>query len=236
MNAVDGGNHTVLYVAGTLEVFNALVECGADPTLPDFDGCAPLIVHLTNHRYHIVTQLLQDPRVQASVNAPSPGGSTALHYVCMILDIPKLPAIIQLLLLAGADLTLKNSCGELPIDVLQRTFPTHPTTLALVEQSLDAEKTSFLVKARRFVMAAARTTPLSYLQSRAGRGQPLPLVALAPVTGDQNDDELRTILAFLVGMEGGGMPRDVFRVVLDLLVPPWDPLRRKAQGGGAARV
>jgi hypothetical protein len=37
----------------------------------------------------------------------------------------------------------------------------------------------------------------------------------------QNDAEprkLRTTLAFLVGIEGGGMPRDVFRVVLDLLI------------------
>ena len=37
-------------------------------------------------------------------------------------------------------------------------------------------------------------------------------------------------MAFLLGVEGGlkneGMPRDVFRVVLDFLMPPWDPLRR----------
>jgi len=26
------------------------------------------------------------------------------------------------------------------------------------------------------------------------------------------------------------MPRDVFRVVVELLMPFWDPLRRKAQG------
>lgn len=38
------------------------------------------------------------------------------------------------------------------------------------------------------------------------------------------------MLAWLVAMEGGGMPRDVFRVVLELVMPWWDPLRRKAQG------
>ncbi len=56
---------------------------------------------------------------------------------------------------------------------------------------------------------------------------------------EQNDDEgeereegrkLRTTLTFLLGLGGGpqgeGMPRDVFRVVLNMLMPPWDPLRR----------
>lgn len=60
--------------------------------------------------------------------------------------------------------------------------------------------------------------------------------------------ELHSILAFLLGFGGGpkdegmlrdvfrvvmdllmpkdqGMPRDVFRVVMDFLVPSWDPLR-----------
>jgi hypothetical protein len=56
-------------------------------------------------------------------------------------------------------------------------------------------------------------------------------VALSPVMDGPNDDELRTKLAWLVGVEGGGgMLRDVFRVVLDLLMPWWHSLRRKAQG------
>jgi len=58
----------------------------------------------------------------------------------------------------------------------------------------------------------------------------LPVVALAAVMDGPNNDELRTMLAWLVGVEGGGMPRDVFRVVVELLMPFWDPLRRKAQG------
>jgi hypothetical protein len=54
------------------------------------------------------------------------------------------------------------------------------------------------------------------------------------VADGENNEELCTMLAFLVGMEGGGMPRDVFRVVLDLVMPFWDPLRRKAPSGGGA--
>jgi hypothetical protein len=98
---------------------------------------------------------------------------------------------------------------------------------------LDAEKASFLVKARRLVMAATRPTPPSFLQGRVARGLPLPVVVLSPVMDGPNDDELRTMLAWLVGMEGGGgMSRDVFRVVLELLMPWWHPLRRKVPKGG----
>jgi len=161
-------------------------------------------------------------------------GNTALHYVCSRVDEPEVPGIIQLLLRAGADLALTNSGGIKPLRTLKNRYPLEPTTLALVQQDSDAVKASFLVKARRLVMAATRTAVASYLQGRVARGQPLPSVALAPVTDGENKDELRTTLAFLVGMEGGGMPRDVFRVVLDLLMPFWDPLRRKAPGGGGA--
>jgi hypothetical protein len=39
--------------------------------------------------------------------------------------------------------------------------------------------------------------------------------------------KLRTTLAFMCGVGREGMLRDVFRVVMDLLMPSWDPLRRK---------
>jgi len=120
---------------------------------------------------------------------------------------------------------------------------------------LDAEKASFLVKARRLVMAATRTTPPSYLQGRVARGLPLPRVALAPATDDKDEEEgkeeevegkgedeekakrkLRSRLAWLVGMEGGHMLPEVFRVVMELLMPMWDPLRGKvSMEGGQPR-
>ena len=70
------------------------------------------------------------------------------------------------------------------------------------------------------------------------RGQPLPRMALSPVTGGQDEGgrKLRRMVAFLFGMEGGpegeGMPRDVFRVVLGLLMPSWNPLRGGIVGDG----
>ena len=60
-------------------------------------------------------------------------------------------------------------------------------------------------------------------------------MVLQPVPGGQTDGndveesrKFRGVMAFLLGMGGGpkgyGMPRDVFRVVLDFLMPSWDPL------------
>jgi len=70
------------------------------------------------------------------------------------------------------------------------------------------------------------------------RGEPLPQVAVVPVTGGgkraEKRRQFRPMLAFLVGMrvgpEGKGMPQDVIRVVLDLVMTTWDPLRRGVAG------
>ena len=64
-------------------------------------------------------------------------------------------------------------------------------------------------------------------------------MALAPLTDGPTDDEhgkeyrkLRTTLAFMCGLGREAMLRDVFRVVMDLLMPSWDPLRRKNAEAG----
>ena len=44
---------------------------------------------------------------------------------------------------------------------------------------------------------------------------------------DEENRKLRTTLAFMCGVGREGMPRDVFRVVMDLVMPSCDPLRRK---------
>jgi hypothetical protein len=57
---------------------------------------------------------------------------------------------------------------------------------------------------------------------------------------DGNEDEeargLRKMMEFLLGMGGGpkgdGMPREVFREVLNFLMPSWDPLRVAVAGAG----
>ena len=60
----------------------------------------------------------------------------------------------------------------------------------------------------------------TYLQGRVARGQPLPRVEAS---------RLRSSVGFLLGIggapEGKAMPERAFRVVMDLLMPSWDPLR-----------
>jgi len=51
---------------------------------------------------------------------------------------------------------------------------------------------------------------------------------------DEEGSKFRTLLAFLVGKGGGpggkDMPPGVFRIVLDLLMPSWDPRRKYGKG------
>ena len=132
---------------------------------------------------------------------------------------------------------------------LRQRHPTYHSLIALLEQypaaQKDAEKASFLVKARRLAVATkSNTVAPSCLQARVARGQPLPHVPM-PLTDGQTEGEeeeeegeeirkVRTTLAFMCGLGREGMPRDVFRVVMDLLMPSWDPLRRKNAGTGPA--
>jgi hypothetical protein len=237
VNATDAtGLSPCLHCTTSLDVLNVLLGCGADPTLLNSKSTNPLMWHVLGQHADLITRLLQDPRVQATVNVKTSTGNTALHFACNAVSDPGGLPIVQLLLQADADLTLQSAGGVTPLDMLQHYHPAHPTTLVLVEQSLDAERAFFLVKARRLVMAGTRTTPPSLLQCRLARGLPLPRVTLASMANGQKDEEdeeakrkLRTMLAWLVGMEGGYVPSEVFRVVLYLLMPFWDPLRCKAR-------
>lgn len=103
------------------------------------------------------------------------------------------------------------------------------------------EKTLLLVLARRLVVASTSTGVVpSYLQHRVIKGQPLSHVSIMPDVLDHNDEDdeegrkFRNLLAFLVGKGGGPdgkvLPAGVFRMVLDLLMPPWDPQRKHGKG------
>ena len=124
--------------------------------------------------------------------------------------------------------------------VLRKKYPDRHHIISLIEQALaEAVKTSILVKARCLVVAAASTAAApSCLQDRVARSEPLREIELVPVEGGHNGDEeesrrFRITLIFFTGIgRGDGVPGDVFRLVLDLLMPTWDPLRRGTGGGG----
>ena len=64
-------------------------------------------------------------------------------------------------------------------------------------------------------------------------------VALAPLAAGQNDDKeignfrarLKVLLEMVTGPDGTVLPRDLFRTVLDFVMPMWDPLRRAGRAG-----
>jgi hypothetical protein len=84
----------------------------------------------------------------------------------------------------------------------------------------EAEKASHLVKRRLVVATTGPAAAMSFIQGRMARLQLLPRVVVTV----GRDDEFRTMVPFLLGMEGGrkseGMPLDVFRVMLSMLRKP----------------
>lgn len=241
VNAKAYCGNTALFSAASLEVLNALLDRGADPIALSNHGTTPLMHYVSGRRrYGMVNRLLQDPRVRATSDMQDQNGNTALHYACLS-TTESCAGEIPNLLPAGANSALTNNQGKTPLASIRLVRPRRWAAIRYLEQAPDAEKTWVLVKARRLVITAASSTTPSYLQGRVTRGEPLPCVELMPVESshtegaDEEDRKLRTTLAFVVGMEGGftayGMPRDVFRVVLDLLMPSWDPLRKRRGSG-----
>ena len=189
VNFLDMEGFTPLHFAQSLDVLKVLLDCGADPAVQNDEGSTPLMWQLSRGYYDSAARLLEDPRVRATVNVQDFKGDTALHELSVDGETPDESVVAQLLK-AGADPTLENNHRERVLDWYEDDFLTHPTTLALLEQSLSAEKASFLVKVRRLVMAAHRTTAPSFLVGRVADGLPLPHVALASVTtNEQNAGE-----------------------------------------------
>jgi len=180
----------------------------------------------------VVARLLQDPRVRATVNLQITRGKTALHSASCNEDETWATSIVHLLLQAGTDPKVTDNEGRTPLAYLRHFQPSRHAAITLLDQAPDAEKASLLVKSRRLAVATiSNIVAPSCLQSGVARDEPLPRLALTPVTVQQNNDEddgeeghkFRILVAFVLGMEGGwenmGMPRDVFRVVMDLLMP-----------------
>ena len=203
------------------------------------------MIHARYAPVECLVLMLQDERVRTTIHVQDRNGFSALARIRFSLYYSEGRAAfsVHLLLRAGANPLLMNKQKHTPVACLREVRPSYHAAFSLFEEFPDAKQDSnksfILMKGRRLaVIAASNAPPPSYLQGRAARGQPLPRVALSQMPGNQDEGgrKLRRMVAFLLGMEGGpegeGMPRDVFRVVLDLLMPSWDPLRRGIVGDG----
>ena len=244
VNATSRDGRSALHHAASLDILTASLNRDADLTHVEYRGWSALIYQAGDGPVDNVARLLQDPRAHATVNMRSDSGRTALHCACMDGEASAANPKARLLLQAGAGPFVTRNGGETPLDLVRRHYPYRLALISLLEQyqnaRKDAEKASLLVKARRLAVAATSNAVVpSCLQARVARGQPLPRVALVPLTDGQTEGEvedkkdegegrnLRTILAFICGVGREGMPRDVFRVVMDFFMPSWDPLRRR---------
>jgi len=183
-------------------------------------------------------------------NLAGPRGATSLTIQALHGgDDEQQAPIFQLLLEAGATIKKRDRL----LAHLRKRHPYPYATIALVEQASDAERTSLLVKARRLVIAATNPTVTpSYLQDRVQQLMPrvtlLPAITdyggemgynklgamllfrfgqwAGPREGDEERRKFHSMVTFLLGggPESEGMPRDVFRLVMDFLMPYWDPL------------
>lgn len=224
-----------LHKANRLDILNVLMDRGANPVVRDEYGLTILMEQTRLGLVENVARLLQDPRVRATIDVPNQSGGTALFYASLHRLAP--PFLAQLLLQAGANPLVADSEGATPFAIVQQRYPSRHTTIALLQQAIaEAEKTALLIKARRVVTLATSTHAIpSYLQDRVAQYLPLPCLMLTS-TMDGHDDSVgegrsfHIMIAFLLRMGGGpegkDMPRGAFGVVLDLLMPRWDPLRR----------
>jgi uncharacterized protein len=111
-------------IKGQLEICRHLIARDADVNKP---GWAPLHYAASGGKAEVV-QLLLDH--YAYLDAESPNGSTPLMMAAMYGSVDT----VQMLLLAGADPTLKNSRGLTALDFA--TKADHPGAVALIAKAL----------------------------------------------------------------------------------------------------
>lgn len=116
VNASDEDNATALHWAaawGKEDVALLLLGAGADPSRTDHEGNTPL--HLASKKGYtspkLVNHLLQHSAVD--VNARNAAGMTALHHAAR----RGRSDMVRLLLEAGADPSLRDDGGHVPLDL-----------------------------------------------------------------------------------------------------------------------
>lgn len=95
--------YSIIY--NNTDVFDILLEYGADPILPRSSGVSPLMESCIKNNLHAIDRLLS---LNIDVNQRNDFGSAAVFY-CRSLDA------INRLYVYGADLNIKNNHGDTPL-------------------------------------------------------------------------------------------------------------------------
>ena len=111
VNAATSQGATPIHGAFTLDLLNALLDRGTDPSKLDRHGITALMSQATLGEDGAIGRLLEDPRVRAIVNLRNVPGDTAFHWVCTHKSDKQQYAQVLLLLQARADASLTGK-GE----------------------------------------------------------------------------------------------------------------------------
>ena len=179
----EKGGCTPLYFVSSPELISLFLDRGADLRSLDSSQRTPLVTQAISGRVACVARLLEDAVGRATVNMQIESersidccpGYTALHKVCCRHESGmKHTQMIELLLGAGADTTIRDSRGWTAEDVwyyehrtsvfMEKRFGDSvegeaPSVLALCAQARDSRGAAMLVHARRLVHAASPGLP-----------------------------------------------------------------------------
>lgn len=101
---------------------------------------------------------------------------------------------------------------------------------ALVNASLMAPATSPCLADRAVPEAVQRVilgmAAPAFLKGRVEAGRALPAVSVGEAAAEEGKAEAAAVLRLVVGLEGPGLPSNVFMELLDMMVPKWDPARK----------
>ncbi len=199
---------TPLHYAACPRVVRALLERKADPAKVDRCGWTALMTQVVEGRKDCIACLLEGRRAVRDgwINATSTPREKGERR-CSALDLAcskNQTKALRLLIEAGADPTVRlDRRGR------QLTGPTQVNreAKAVLEEGLDAYRAACLVQLRRLVV---QKRGVAVCEEKGG-GLSVGARMLAAVVG--------------VGVRGN-LPRDVFTVLMDLLLPVWSPLRK----------
>ena len=211
VNGRTKNGHVALHGAMPCVMVRTLLERNADPTLVDNSGRSVLMSQLIDNPYDCIVCLLEDRRVLDMINTIDCRKFTALHVACKKWQSP---AILRLLLRAGADPFLQDVSGGTPMDILL-AYAQIPylepeakaliaKRMAVVQEGMDAQRASCLLQIRRLVVAR-RKKGVKEEQVR------------------DNEARWKQMLAFVLGL-GGGNDCPCLTLVMDMLLPRWAPL------------
>lgn len=123
--------HIAISLENSSDIFNFLLHHGANISAQSKWGATPLHLAIEWKRTEKLKKLLT---AKANPNAKDTGGNTTLHYVVTYGPPSKQKNLAELLLKAGADATIKNNEGKLPVEMAVESWKSSRELVQLLRE------------------------------------------------------------------------------------------------------